>query len=287
MKINNFALIIGAVKCGTTSLFNYLAEHPQIAASLKKETHFFSNSLYFARGFEYYQSLWDWNPTVHQIALEATPNYTRMTDSSLANTVENITKLQSTTNIDFKFIYIMRDPIERIESHYTHIEAWGQEPTKKPFSQGIDNEIIDVSKYAMQIDEYYKRFPHNNILLLNFEDLKTDTLNVVRKVCRFLDVDPNYEFQRLSSIYNDHKERKIITLPGWRLLRKTELMQSIVRLVPSEARQAFSNIFGKKIESYVKLSPEQRDYVLRELKADLRKLNIEYGVDVSRWGIEV
>lgn len=286
MTIKNFALIIGSVKCGTTSLFNYLAEHPQIAACSTKEPDFFSHRRPFSQGYDYYRSLWNWNPNIHKIALEASPNYTRVTNSNLLKTVENIADFATSTDANFKFIYIMRNPIERIESHYTHLEAWRCEPNIKPFSEGIDAEIIDVSRYAMQIDQYYKKFSADSILLLNFEDLKTDPLKVVKKVCQFLEVDPEHEFQGLHTIHNKNSERTIIALPRWNSIRKTKLVKSIVRLVPSEARQLFRKIFGRKNEFYVRLSPEQREFVLRELQQDLIKLDREYEVDVSRWGIE-
>lgn len=63
----------------------------------------------------------------------------------------------------------MRNPIDRIESYYTHLQAWRVDPTIKPFSEGIDSKVIDVSKYAMQIEEYYKRFSSDSIFMLNFE----------------------------------------------------------------------------------------------------------------------
>ena len=47
------------------------------------------------------------------------------------------------------------------------------------------------------------------------------------------------------------------------------------------------SFFGRQIEGKFKLSPAQRDFILSELREDLRKLSLVYGVDVSRWGIEV
>lgn len=76
--MNNFALIVGSMKCGTTSLFSYLAQHTQISACNDKEPRFFTNDHKWAKGFEWYQSLWDWDHNQHKIALEASVDYTRV-----------------------------------------------------------------------------------------------------------------------------------------------------------------------------------------------------------------
>lgn len=284
MAINNYALIIGAAKCGTTSLFNYLAEHPQISACSQKEPRFFSRN--FSKGFEYYQSLWDWNPTIHKIALEATPNYTRVTSPKVSNAAENIAKMQAATNTKFKFIYLMRDPIERIESHYTHAQITGTEPRIKPISEEINSEIIDISRYAMQIEEYYKRFSRDSILLLKFDELKFDPANLLRKVCQFLDIDANFNFKGGHTIYNSQDQIKEIIFPGWPLLKKSKLKKSITALLPHETKKSFRMLLATKKGEYVKLSSKQRNYVLNELRDDLKKLNLEYGVDVSHWNIK-
>ncbi|MDJ0728268.1 MAG: sulfotransferase, partial [Prochloraceae cyanobacterium] len=199
VKIDNFALIIGAMKCGTTSLFHYLAEHPEIAPCSKKEAFFFSASCW-DKGFDWYQSLWqNWNPRQHKIALEASVDYTRI--PTYANAAERIFSLQDRAK--FKFIYIMRNPIERIESQYTHGQAAGWEGIEKTSSTTtIDRDLIVPSLYAMQIKEYYKRFPAENILLLNFDDLKTNPRDLLQQVCNFLEIDPNYEFQGLNTVHN-------------------------------------------------------------------------------------
>lgn len=281
--MNNFALIIGAAKCGTTSLFKYLSQHPQISACSFKEPNFFSISENFDKGFEYYQELWNWNNKIHKVALEATPNYTRVTNENLINSADKIALIQNFHHVNFKFIYILRNPLDRIESHYTHLEAWSGEPGVKPFSEGIEAEIIDTSKYAMQIEEYYKRFSAENILLLNFDELKSDPLNLLKKICDFLDIDNGYNFQGLSTVYNDSKERISLFLPGWKKLRKTELIKTIARNTNPEVRYGFRQIFGQKVNIKIQLSPKQKEFILRELYNDLQKLNSTYGVNVADW----
>jgi Sulfotransferase domain len=283
--IDNFALIIGSAKSGTSSLFSYLAEHPEIASCSKKETQFFAEPKVFERGFTYYQNLWDWDSKKHQVALEATPNYSRITHQNLLNAASKIAEVRNTQQVKFKFIYLMRSPISRIESHYTHLEAWGQEANVRPYGEGLANEIIDISKYAMQLDEYYQRFPAKDILLLNFEDLKQDPASLLCKVCQFLTIDADYQFKTLNTVYNSNKLRKKVFLPGWRNLRQTYIIKAIARATPSSARETFKNLFGQKVTRQIKLTPDETKYVLNYLHDDLQRLCQEYQVNTSRWNL--
>ena len=278
--IDNFALIIGAMKCGTTSLFSYLAQHPHISACRKKEPSFFSKNSNWSKGFDWYKTQWDWEPTEHKIALEASTSYTRI--PTRLNAAEKIYTIKA----KFKFIYIIRNPIDRIESHYTHGHALGFPEAQKPISEVIDSDLITTSQYAKQIEEYYKRFSADTILLLNFEDLKTNPLNQVKKVCQFLDIDPDYNFQEIGIRHNAN-EGRIGYDPLWRSLRHIKLLRSMAQAISVKQKQMLHSFFGRQIEGKFKLSTAQKDFILSELREDLRKLSLVYGVDVSRWGIEV
>lgn len=279
--IENFVLIIGAMKCGTTSLFSYLAEHPQIAACSKKEPNFFLTNYNWNKGLDWYQNLWDWNPAEHKIALEASVNYTKIP------TFTNAAAKIATVKANFKFIYIMRDPIERIESHYKHRYVRGMEIQERPLSKEIDSHLIAVSQYAMQLDEYYKRFPADSILLVNFEDLKNEPHNLVKKVCRFLDLDPDYEFEKLGTIER-LPEEKIVDDYLWQSLKNFKPLYSWARLLPSQPKRIVHRFFGRMVKvKNPKLSLEQRNFILSALKEDLLKLNLEYGVDLSSWSVEI
>jgi len=280
--VNNFALIIGAMKCGTTSLFSYLAQHPQISACSEKEPKFFTNTYKWNRGFEWYQNLWNWNPPEHKIALEASTSYTRI--PIRPNAAERISTLRE--KACFKFIYIVRNPIERIESHYTHGLSQGWAEAKQPISSTISREFIEVSRYTRQIEEYYKRFSSDSILLLDFEDLKTNPLDLLKNICHFLDVDPDYAFQALNKRHNANNQR-LKDERLWESMSRIKPFYSVAKLIPAKQKQMIYSCFGRKRKDSFKLSPEQQNFVLAELQEDLRKLSFKYGVDVSRWGIKL
>jgi hypothetical protein len=272
--IDNFALIVGSMKCGTSSLFTYLSEHPQVASAKDKEPNFFANDSNWQKGIRWYQSLWDFNPGVHRIALEASTMYTKL--PRFPNAAERIAGV----NAKFRFIYIMRNPIERIESHYTHGQAAKWVTTTKPMTEGLDPQLIEVSKYAKQIGEYYKRFPSQSILLLNLDDLKRDPHGTLEKVCQFLQIDTSYKFQFATSVYNKNTQR-FIDGPLWTWL------EPIACYLPPQKKNALRWRVGIKIKKNIKLSTEQRQAVLQELREDLRTLKSEYRFDIESWRLDV
>jgi hypothetical protein len=277
--IDNFVLIIGSMKCGTTSLFSYLSQHPEICACNPKEPRFFTK--FWSNGFDWYQNLWDWNPEIHKVALEASGNYTL--PGGVLSVPERVYSLKDKAK--FKFIYIVRNPIERIESHYSHgiTQDWGK--NLKPLSEGIDEIMLETSRYSKIIEAYYNRFPSEDILLLNFDDLKSEPYRLVQRVVEWLGVNPNYPFKELGAKHNS-KEDRIVNDRLWRKLRKNKLLHSLGALVPAQSKHMLHSLLGTRIKGDFKLSPQQRSFVLKELREDLQKLQWNHGVDVNRWNIE-
>lgn len=274
--MKKFLLIIGSMKCGTTSLFYYLSEHPNICPCRVKEPNFFANHENFSKGFNWYQNLWDFEPDKHKIAMESSTHYTKI--PLFPNAADFISRVDK--NIEFKFIYIMRNPIDRIESHYTHsLQAkWGT--NIRPMNEDINTQIIEVSKYAKQINEYYSRFSPNNILLLNFEDLKNNPMKLLERICNFLDIDPFFKFSRISNVRNISTEKYIYSKTWSTIL-------PIAQYLPLRIQNKIRNTLCKKIANKLKLSQEQKKFILNELYDDLYELNSKYEIDISRWGLEI
>jgi len=273
--IDNFALIIGAMRCGTTSLFYYLAQHPQISACTMKEPNFFASDDNWANGFDWYQGLWDWDPLNHTVALEGSTHYTKIPWHP------NAAARIATTRAKFKFIYIMRNPLDQIESQYKYARLHGF--MKRPIQDMLPY-LIGVAKYATQIEEYYKRFPAQTILLLDFEDLKEHPLGLVETVCGFLGIDPSCDFKGVGETHNPYRSGSI-NHPMWDLLRHLRPLKSISKFVPARQKNAIRHFLARKAEARFTLSAEQRDYVLQQLRGELHKLTVRYGFDVSKWGI--
>lgn len=115
-------IIIGAMKGGTTSLYHYLASHPDVVASRDKETDFFRSRKHFSKGIEWYRQQFRGAGT-H--ALEASPNYTKR------HKFRGVPRRMHSVLPEAKLVYVLRDPVERIISHYMHNRHHGRETRRQ------------------------------------------------------------------------------------------------------------------------------------------------------------
>ena len=106
-------IVIGAQKCGTSSLHNYLAAHPQIAMSRVKEINFFNEETRWAYGTEWYARHFE----PGEVRGESSPAYAFLPESE--GTAERMHEVVPNARL----IYIVRDPVERIRSNYLHMRA--------------------------------------------------------------------------------------------------------------------------------------------------------------------
>lgn len=277
-----FVLIIGAMKCATTSLFHYLSQHPEIAACSRKELNFFNYPRRFAKGFQWYLSLWDREQKENKLLLEGSPGYTM---HSTATVAENIRSVKDSTGAGFKLVYVMRDPVARFVSHYKHVRARGK--VSGPIADAIadDSWFVDVSRYASHLDEYYKRFDAGDILLVLFEDILADPAKVLDTVCSFLGIDAAWSFEGLSAGKNPTKGMKF-RLFERRVKQSMPLAARCIKLIPKRLRQTVSGALSRAGDTGVSLSNEERKLLLSYLKEDLLKLENIYGVDTGRWNID-
>lgn len=97
---------------------------------------------------------------------------------------------------DPKLIYLIRDPVERILSDYTQMVDW--DPTKPSFAEILPRikddkeQYVECSSYFMQLSQYLKFFPRENILVVVQERMLKDRRSVLREVFRFLGVDDTF-----------------------------------------------------------------------------------------------
>ena len=163
--ITGFALIIGAMKCGTTSLYNYLATHPEIAPCVTKEPNFFVNPRLWRQGPAHYRGMWPaYDPDRHRLALEASGNYTKFPMR------RKVPRRMARLGAAYKFLYIVRDPIDRIESHLAHSIAHGRVEGGRAFD--LVEGPLAVSCYGRQLRQFTRVFPRESLLVLDFDDLR-------------------------------------------------------------------------------------------------------------------
>jgi len=185
-------IIVGAQKCGTTSLHNYLQVHPEIAMARIKETNFFLKDANWDRGLDWYASQFDSQAAVRG---EGSPDYTNLPGSH--GTAERMQQVIPGARI----VYLVRDPLERIASHYVHFRAAGLE--RRAFEQAVaapDNEYVARSCYATQLEPFLRCFGHERVLVETHERLLHDRLPTLQRIFRFVGVDDSFvsdDFERI------------------------------------------------------------------------------------------
>lgn len=174
------------MKGGTTSLFHYLASHPDISGAILKETNYFIEEKNYWRGGGWYASLFPCNSG--GVSFEASPNYTKR--HLFPGVAERINK--ALPNV--KLIYIVRNPLERTISHYLHSIAAGSET--RSFIESIRNprsNYVLTSKYYYQIEPYALLFDHRNILIVDTGDLKDNPRLVLSEISNFLEIEDRFD----------------------------------------------------------------------------------------------
>lgn len=189
-RLPTFA-IIGAMKSGTTSMHHYLDAHPEICMSDVKETNFFIAERNYARGLDWYESLF--KSPAKQYG-EASPNYTK------ADSFPDVPERMHATLPNARLIYVLRDPVERMISHYAHRYAKGKET--RPLTEALlgpdYNVYLATSCYCTQLQKFLQYYSLERILVFAAEDLRQNRRTVLRRVYEFLDVDAGFDSPVLS-----------------------------------------------------------------------------------------
>lgn len=173
-------IIIGAPKCGTTTLYSYLCRHPRVFMSAVKEPEFFARDDVYARGEAWYRSLFA-GARDGQICGEASTSYAKWPFYS--GVPERIAAMVPNA----KMIYLMRHPVERAYSWYAHVMRDG---VTKTFEQAIEDDptLIYPSLYIRQIEQHLAVFTRDQFLFLTLDELKASPAETLARTQRFLGI---------------------------------------------------------------------------------------------------
>lgn len=181
-------IIIGAMKSGTTSLHHYLNLHPEILMCRQKELDFFVAKKNWRHGVEWYKSHFVGQAKIYG---ETSPNYTRYPSWS------GIPQRMFSVVPETKLIYLVRDPIERIISHYIHFYAESRVncSIEELIANFAENRYVDQSRYFFQLEQYLQFFAAANILVLTSEKLLNSPQETMKQVFQFLGVETDFKFK--------------------------------------------------------------------------------------------
>jgi len=296
-------VIAGAPKCGTSSLFTWLVDHPEVCGSRFKETRYFLDpdhplldrrSNYHEHGMAGYASHFrQCDGASTKVILEATPHY-----------VYQKTALEVLSGLDPlpTIVFLLRKPSERTYSEYQFARnnraVIDRDVTFREFVGMLRREdaslagrrqldaVIKHGKYIDYVEPWAGRFPRSNISIFLFEDLQRDNKSFMKDVAASLEIDPGfyetYDFPLKNLTYQVRFQvlhrvrsavgRRIHRGPAKQLLHKT-------------TRRAYSAINIERTRP----AKTRDDYeVLADLDREFAPYNTrlarEMGVDLSIWG---
>jgi len=276
-------LVIGAMKAGTTSLYHYLRDHPQVFMPQTKEVNFFNPLRNWRRGVGWYEAQFRDAPQDAIAIGEASTSYTKYP------WIQDVPERIASVLGDIRLIYVVRDPIERMRSQYLHHLATGQE--WRSIEEAFDQEpmYLNVSRYAFQLDRYAPFVAKGRILVVDSRDLRRDRLPTVRRIFEFLDVDPGWVPRTIEQEYLASAGRQM-KAPSLRAIRRIPRVRTISTFVPQPVktlkRRLTSGLATQPLDvERGVLSDDLRRELRRVLQDDVRRLRPYLGEDFDGWGI--
>jgi hypothetical protein len=270
-------VVIGAKKCGTTSLHAYLDLHPEIAMSREKELDFFIADRNWRRGVDWYRAQFRADAAVRGEASTMYANYP---------TLPGVPERMHAVVPDARLVYVVRDPIERIVSSWVHNVADGfeQRPLAEALADPESSPYVYRSRYGLQLAQYLEHFARDRILILTLDDLRDRRDETLRSVFRFLGVDEGFRSPGFATVHNRTADKRRKSGPG-DLLRRLG-RSAAARLVPSNARLRLGLIVYRPMSRAIErpqLSDELLARVAAVLRPDLRRFRELGGVAPVEW----
>ena len=275
IKKPNF-IVIGSMKSGTTTLCHLLAQHPDVFMANPKELEFFCKDDIYARGWDWYLSLFADAKNGSAIG-EGSTSYTK--SPLFPNVPEKIARHLP----DARLIYIVRHPLDRIESHWMHRVRHGDTRSFKKMLQDYPN-LIDTSRYWYQIQQYRKYFGDDQILIIFFDDLKKNPGNVLEQCFSFLGVDPRIKLsnpdERLYVTREFNVESNLL-----KRARANSALSVASRFIPAHVKKYIRERLDIQVDGRPVWDPKKRQWAINEIVEDVRIFLDFYGKPVDFWDL--
>jgi hypothetical protein len=172
-------LIVGAMKCGTTTLATQLAHQPGVFMTTPKEPNFFSDDEVWARGAAWYRGLFA-AAAPGDLRGEASTHYTK-----LPTHPETLARMAGLVSAP-KIVYMIRNPVERTVSHYIHEWSQGTMSGDPVTVFAHHPELVEYGCYGLQIAPYVDRFGAEAVLLTSLEQLTAAPAAELGRIGAFL-----------------------------------------------------------------------------------------------------
>ncbi|MGH3086090.1 MAG: sulfotransferase family protein [Rubrobacteraceae bacterium] len=306
MTMPNF-LIIGAAKCGTTALYHYLDQHPEIYMSPEKEPRFFALEGEIPdfrgpaddRGINRCRFT---NITAYRELFRGVSGEKAAGEASTLYLYSPKAPERISHHVpDAKLIAVLRNPVDRAYSAFLFMLRDSREPLSD-FGRALAEEERRIAEnwgpeyhyrrrgfYHSQLKRYYERFGGDQIKVYLYDELNSDPAGVVRDIFRFLGVDDAFE-PDMSSRHNVSGVPQSRVLQSLYLsLRKSSPAKSALKaLIPEKPRRkmyrrVLSGVQKRNLGKAPPLSPETREELIEAYREDIIKTQDLIGKDLSGW----
>jgi hypothetical protein len=230
-----FLLLGGTTKAASTALFYYLADHPQICPSSMKETRFFLDRDYplqaryrLADGLQKYAGYFQ-KCSMDSVLMEATPDYLYSRDAA-----EQV----ATTLPESRFLFVLRDPVDRLVSWYHFARQTGELDTGQSFQNFLDRQIagepepgtpqvlraLEQGRYSRYLSRFFDRFGEERVKVLYFEEFCSAPEQFMEQICGFAGVSTGFY---ADYVFKPHNET--VTTRNAKVHRRISLLARTLR----------------------------------------------------------
>lgn len=278
-----YILILGAMKSGTTTLFDHLARHPEIVPAYPKEPGFFAFDEQFEKGLDWYDGLFQADEQDPRWRLDGSTDYAKA--PFVTGVADRMAKVPEA---EFRLLYIMRDPVARLESHARHVQRTrkeiGQHVSPRPdhgLDAGLSPVSLAISDYVAQLSVWQASFDAGHLHCLTLEALSAAPDETMAAVWQFLGLSPI-----AAPLPQSNQAGSKAAMPG--AAQKLDELASrlgIGAVIPSRLKSALRDRLSKPVtvDGRFRFSDEER-MAIRALYAPMIDiLRARYGVDTSPW----
>lgn len=279
--------VIGAMRSGTTSLDSLLRQVPGLCMSRIKEPDYFIAELNHRKGPAWYASLFADHA---KICGEVSPNYTS------ADRFPGVAARLHAAAPHAKLVYLVRDPVERVRSHYQH--TWLKDSTTPAPADICDSEtgqhILEASRYFRQIEPFLEWFPRERILVVESDDLRAQPTETLRRICVFIDERlGELDFSAIDT-RERNSSKEVAAVPAWWVstmravdVRMPALAGNIRAHVPRPFLRAVRGAVAQTtpLRQPPLFPPEVLERVKRELVGDALRFREFAGRAFADWSV--
>lgn len=298
-------VVIGSMNAGTTSLYHYLRAHPDVFMARNKELSFFAAEQNWERGPQWYEAQFEDADGATAVG-EASVIY------SMHPVFDGVAERMASVIPDAKLIYLVRDPIERMQTQYLNYRfpkrirrlpsrtdgllrrpfddhlfalSYRREPRRIGSALLESPLYLNCSRYAHQIERFMTVFDRDQLLVITSEGLRDNRAETMRRAYAFLGVDPDFSGARSMPEFHRTSDRRVARRLGW-TLNRVPGYRSLERRLPLQMKRLKTRLAVRRADpAKAVISDDVRRELQARLRDDVRRLRDFVDGPFDGWGI--